>query len=60
MGVFEECEGLVDDLRDDAEFLSLVSRLHEASGDALSGDRESVAEFAAALVAVWDRLEQER
>jgi hypothetical protein len=60
MGAFEECEVLVDDLRNDEEFLSLVGRLHETSGDALSGDRESAAEFAAALVAVWDRLEQER
>lgn len=57
MGAVEDC---VDGLRDDEEFLALVSRLHEASGDALSGDRESVAEFTAALVAVWDRLEQER
>lgn len=60
MGLSEEYERLVDELRDDADFVAMVDRLHEASGDALTGDRQGIAEFAESLVAVWDRLERQR
>ncbi|MBM4023346.1 MAG: hypothetical protein FJ284_14125 [Planctomycetes bacterium] len=60
MGVDVECEMLVGELRDDAEFIAMASRLHEAAGELLAGEPQSVAEFAASLVAVWDRLERQR
>lgn len=60
MGVAEECEMLVDELRDDAEFIAMASRLHEAAGELIVGEPQSVAEFAESLVAVWERLERQR
>jgi hypothetical protein len=60
MGVDVECEMLVGELREDTEFLDMVSRLHDAAGVMLAGEEHALAEFAAAIVAVWDRLDQQR
>jgi hypothetical protein len=60
MGVDVECETLVGELREDSEFLAMVSRLHDAAGVMLTGEEQAVAEFAAAIVAVWDRLDEQR
>jgi len=60
MGVAEESEMLVDELRDDAEFIAMVGRLHEAAGELIAGEPQSVADFAASLAAVIDRLERQR
>jgi predicted transcriptional regulator len=56
-GVIERTgrDGISDSGHREAEY-----RLHEASGDALAGDRQGIAEFAESLVAVWDRLERQR
>lgn len=65
MGVIEECEMLVQELRDDPAFHLLLFRLHDCIGRALRPARPTLrnarfAELAERLVETIERLEAQR